>query len=249
MSEWVFVRYPLTAVGCRGYFAIGVYLSPIATACGEYNYPAPPAQVCRLGLPFKQSSFIPHSQRFTLPFSSGSIVSQLTTLPICYTPHWVSPPDKSVGDRVICTSLRNTFSYCRATGRIPNCPRAALVYAAALPGARYSLKNLPYTLIIITNERTMITKLPIKLTAHAGMLWKNVRSWIASVIPSGSEVTAMEPIFATSIVREIIPWTIRKRAIIKSSPYPTTAFAIAKRTKRRKACSGFLISMKFHLRT
>ena len=69
MSEWVFVRYPLTAVGCRGYFAIGVYLSPIATACGEYNYPAPPAQVCRLGLPFKQSSFIPHSQRFTLPFS------------------------------------------------------------------------------------------------------------------------------------------------------------------------------------
>ena len=136
MSEWVFVRYPLTAVGCRGYFAIGVYLSPIATACGEYNYPAPPAQVCRLGLPFKQSSFIPHSQRFTLPFSSGSIVSQLTALPICYTHHWVSPPDKSVGDRVICTSLRNTFSYCRATGRIPNCPRAALAYAAALPGAR-----------------------------------------------------------------------------------------------------------------
>jgi len=71
MSEWVFVRYPLTAVGCRGYLAIGVYMSPIATACGEYNYPAPPAQVCRLGLPFKQSSFIPHSQRFTLPFSSG----------------------------------------------------------------------------------------------------------------------------------------------------------------------------------
>ena len=143
MSEWVFVRYSLTAVGCRGYFAIGVYLSPIATACGEYNYPAPPAQVCRLGLPFKQSSFIPHSQRFTLPFSSGSIVSQLTTLPICYTPHWVSPPDKSAGDRVICTSLRNTFSYCRATGRIPICPRAALAYAAALPGARYSLKKRP----------------------------------------------------------------------------------------------------------
>ena len=60
-----------------------------------------------------------------------------------YTPHWVSPPDKSVGDRVICTSLRNTFSYCRATGRIPNCPRAALAYAAALPGAQYSLKNRP----------------------------------------------------------------------------------------------------------
>lgn len=172
MSEWVFVRYPLTAVGCRGYFAIGVYLSPIVTACGEYNYPAPPAQVCRLGLPFKQSSFIPHSQRFTLPFSSGSIVSQLTALPICYTHHWVSPPDKSVGDRVICTSLRNTFSYCRATGRIPNCPRAALAYAAALPGALYSLKNRPYTVIIIMKERTVINSPPISVTAHNGMLSK-----------------------------------------------------------------------------
>lgn len=153
MSEWVFVRYPLIAVGCRGYYAIGVYLSPIATACGEYNYPAPPAQVCRLGLPFKQSSFIPHSQRFTLPFSSGSIVSQLTTLPICYTPHWVSPPDKSVGDRVICTSLRNTFSYCRATGRIPNCPRAALAYAAALPGAQNSLNELVQNQFIDQNRK------------------------------------------------------------------------------------------------
>ena len=135
MSEWVFVRCPLIAAGCHGYSAINVYMSLIATTCGEYNYPAPPAQVYRLGLPFKQSSFIPCSQRFTLPFSSGSIVSQLTALPICYTPHWVSPPDKSVGDRVICTSLRNTFSYCRATSRIPNCPQAALAYAAALPGA------------------------------------------------------------------------------------------------------------------
>ena len=143
MSEWVFVRYPLTAVGCHGYLAIGVYLSPITTAYGESNYPTPSAQVCRLGLSFKQSSFIPHSQRFTLPFSSGSIVSQLTTLPICYTPHRVSLLDKSAGDRAICTSFRNTFSYCRATGRIPNCPQAALAYAAAFPGARYNLKKRP----------------------------------------------------------------------------------------------------------
>ena len=185
MSEWVFVRYPLTAVGCRGYFAIGIYLSPIATACGEYNYPAPPAQVCRLGLPFKQSSFIPHSQRFTLPFSSGSIVSQLTTLPICYTPHWVSPPDKSVGDRVICTSLRNTFSYCRATGRIPNGPRAALAYAAALPGALYSLNILPYTVRIIIKDSTVIRRLPSRVTIHSGMESKSPTFSILSIISSG----------------------------------------------------------------
>ncbi len=165
MSEWVFVRYPLTAVGCRGYYAIGVYMSPIATACGEYNYPAPPAQVCRLGLPFKQSSFIPHSQRFTLPFSSGSIVSQLTTLPICYTPHWVSPPDKSAGDRVIYTS-----SYCLATSRIPNCPQAALAYAAAFPGALYNLNIRLYTVIIMRKDSTVINSPPSSVTAHNGML-------------------------------------------------------------------------------
>ena len=186
MSEWVFVRYPLTAVGCRGYFAIGVYLSPVATACGEYNYPAPPAQVCRLGLPFKQSSFIPHSQRFTLPFSSGSIVSQLTTLPICYTPHWVSPPDKSVGDRVICTSLRNTFSYCRATGRIPNCPRAALAYAAALPGALYNLNIRLYTVRIMMKDSTVMNRPPSRVTAHKGMLSQKPTLLILSMISCGS---------------------------------------------------------------
>lgn len=185
MSEWVFVRYPLIAVGYRGYSAIGVYMSPIATVCGEYNYPAPPAPVCRLGLPFKQSSFIPRSQRFTLPFSSGSIVSQLTALPICYTPHWVSPPDKSAGDRVISTSFRNTFSYCRATGRIPNCPRAALAYAAALPGALYSLKKRPYTVRIMMKESTRINRLPRMVTSHNGMLARKPTSSMAVWISPG----------------------------------------------------------------
>lgn len=71
MSEQVFVLYPLTAVGYHGYIAIGVYMSPIAVTYGDFNYPAPPTQVCRLGLPFKQFSFVPHSQPFILPFSSG----------------------------------------------------------------------------------------------------------------------------------------------------------------------------------
>ena len=184
MSEWVFVRYPLTAVGCRGYLAISVYLSPIATTCGEYNYPTPPAQVCRLGLPFKQSSFIPHSQRFTLPFSSGSIVSQLTTLPICYTPHRVSLLDKSAGDRAICTSFRNTFSYCRATGRIPNCPQAALAYAAAIPGALYNLNKRLYTVRIMMKDSIIMNRPPSKVTAHKGILSQNPTLLILSMISS-----------------------------------------------------------------
>lgn len=127
--SWVFRNRRVPVTDCHGMRRI-----QLSCAAGSSMPPWTALQAIQL-----YSSFT----TFTLPFSSGSIVSQLTTLPICYTPHWVSPPDKSVGDRVICTSLRNTFSYCRATDRIPNCPRAALAYAATLPGAQYNLKNLP----------------------------------------------------------------------------------------------------------
>jgi hypothetical protein len=66
-----FRPFPLTAVGCHGYIAINVYMSSIAMTYGDFNYPTPSAQVCRLGLPFKQFSLIPCSQHFILPFSSG----------------------------------------------------------------------------------------------------------------------------------------------------------------------------------
>ena len=86
MSEWVFVLFPLTAAGYHGYLANRVYMSPFAMTYGEFSYPTPPAQVCRLGLPLKQFSFAPHSYRFILPFSSGMIAFQLTTLPACCIP-------------------------------------------------------------------------------------------------------------------------------------------------------------------
>ena len=143
MSEWGFRPFPLTAADCHGYLANCVYMSPFAMTCGEFSYLTPPAQVCRLGLPLKQFSFVPHSYRFILPFSSGMIAFQLTTLPACCTPHQVSPPDKLADDRrFVHLPFWITFSYRRAIGGISIYP-CALAYADALPDALNSLKNRP----------------------------------------------------------------------------------------------------------
>ena len=136
-----FRPFPLIAAGCHGYLANRVYLSPFAMTCGDFSYPAPPTQVCRLGLPLKQFSFVPHSYRFILPFSSGMIAFQLTTLPACYTPHQVSHPDKLADDRrLFHLPFWITFSYRRAISGISIYPRA-LVNPTALPDAQYNLKN------------------------------------------------------------------------------------------------------------
>ena len=66
-----FRPFPLIAAGCHGYLANRVYMSPFAMTYGEFSYPTPSAPVCRLGLPFKQFSFVPRSHRFILPRSRG----------------------------------------------------------------------------------------------------------------------------------------------------------------------------------
>ena len=135
MSVVGFRPFPLTAAGCHKYRAVCVYLSHSAMTYGEYNHPAPPGRVSRLGLPLKQFSFAPHSYRFILPFSSGMIAFQLTTLPACYTPHQVSPPDKLADDRrLFHLPFWITLSYRRAIGGISIYP-CALAYTAALPDA------------------------------------------------------------------------------------------------------------------
>ena len=141
MSVMGFRPFPLIAVGCHKYRAVCVYLSHSAMTYGEYNHPAPPGRVSRLGLPLKQFSFVPHSYRFILPFSSGMIAFQLTTLPACYTPHQVSHPDKLADDRrLFHLPFWITFSYRRAISGISIYPRA-LVNPTALPDAQYNLKN------------------------------------------------------------------------------------------------------------
>lgn len=143
MSVMGFRPFPLIAAGCHKYRAVCVYLSHSAMTYGEYNHPAPPGRVSRLGLPLKQFSFVPHSHRFILPFSSGMIAFQLTTLPACCTPPQVSPPDKLADDRQLFhLPFWITFSYRRAIGGISIYP-CALAYANALPDALYILKKRP----------------------------------------------------------------------------------------------------------
>ena len=62
MSVMGFRPFPLIAAGCHKYRAVCVYLSHSAMTYGEYNHPAPPGRVSRLGLPLKQFSLVPHSQ-------------------------------------------------------------------------------------------------------------------------------------------------------------------------------------------
>ena len=71
MSVVGFRPFPLTAAGCHKYRAVCVYLSHSAITYGEYNHPAPPGRVSRLGLPLKQFSLVPHSQCCVLPLSRG----------------------------------------------------------------------------------------------------------------------------------------------------------------------------------
>ena len=135
MSVVGFRPFPLTAAGCHKYRAVCVYLSHSAMTYGEYNHPAPSGRVSRLGLPLKQFSLVPHSYHFILPFSSGMIAFQLTTLPACYTPHQVSPPDKLADDRLLFhLPFWITFSYRHAIGGISIYP-CALAYVSALPDA------------------------------------------------------------------------------------------------------------------
>lgn len=143
MSVVGFRPFPLTAAGCHKYRAVCVYLSHSAMTYGEYNHPAPSGRVSRLGLPLKQFSLVPHSYHFILPFSSGMIAFQLTTLPACYTPHQVSPPDKLADDRLLFhLPFWITFSYRHAIGGISIYP-CALAYASALPDALKILKKRP----------------------------------------------------------------------------------------------------------
>lgn len=61
MSEWVFVLCHLLWLTVMSKITNCLYMSQFAITYSEYNYPTLSAQVCRLGLPFKQFSLIPYS--------------------------------------------------------------------------------------------------------------------------------------------------------------------------------------------
>ena len=108
----------------------------------------------------------------------------------------------------------------------------------------YSLKNLPYTVIIIIKDNTVIKRPPISVTAHNGILSKNPQSSIVVIISEGNVVWFGFPKPAVFIMVEIVPWTILNKASISSSPCVITPIVIANRIKSFKVCSGFLTSVK-----
>ena len=108
----------------------------------------------------------------------------------------------------------------------------------------YSLKNRPYTVIIIMNDKTVINSPPISVTAHNGILSKKPHSSIFVIISAGKVVWLGVPNPADVIIVEIVPCTILNRASISSRPQVITPLAMANLMNSFNACSGFLTSVK-----
>ena len=124
------------------------------------------------------------------------------------------------------------------------CPAKAASGTGAIAVYIYILKNLAYTLMIMMNDSTVMKRLPISVTAHSGILSKKPQSSIADTISLGSVILSKLPIPDAFMMVLTIPCTISKSAIISSSPYVTTPFAIANLMKSFRACSGFFTSAK-----
>ena len=82
----------------------------------------------------------------------------------------------------------------------------------------YSLKNLPYTVIIRIKDIMVINRPPISVTAHKGILSKKPQLSMVSTISCGKVVCCAEENPAAVIIVEIVPFTILNRASINSIP-------------------------------
>ena len=85
---------------------------------------------------------------------------------------------------------------------------------------------------------------PNRVTIHRGMLFKKSTRLIRSTMSWGSAVpvTPDKPDWVITV--ETIPCMMENRASMRSSPYPTAAFAKAKRSRSLNASSGLFISAR-----
>ena len=113
----------------------------------------------------------------------------------------------------------------------------------------YSLNILPYTVRIMIKDSTVIRRLPSSVTIHKGMDSSIPTDSIFSTISAGSSVTPPFVIPDCAMIVDTIPCTMENRAVINSMPYMMAPCASANRIKALRACSGFFMSAKFHLRT
>ena len=109
----------------------------------------------------------------------------------------------------------------------------------------YSLNILPYTVRIMTNDNTVISRLPNKVTIHKGIDSSIPTASILSTISEGSSVTVPPAIPEWDMIFVTMPCTMEKIAVKSSMPDMTAPCASAKRIKAFTTCSGFFISVKF----
>ena len=89
-----------------------------------------------------------------------------------------------------------------------------------------------------------MSKLPMSVTAHSGMLSQNPQALMISTSSCGSVVLPIPLAPAVPMTCEIMPCTMSNTASIRSMPKSTAAFASTKRMNSLRACSGFLTSTK-----
>lgn len=82
----------------------------------------------------------------------------------------------------------------------------------------YSLKNLPYTVRIITKDKIVINIDPSKVTAHNGIDSRKPVLLTASTISCGITVSLDTPSQTVSVIDWIIPCTISNIFVISSIP-------------------------------
>ena len=83
---------------------------------------------------------------------------------------------------------------------------------------RYSLKNRPYTVRIIKNASTVITRQPSSVTSHSGMLARKPTSSMADAISVGSDTVAPSMPPTLPAAAEMIPAQTAKMSTIRSMP-------------------------------
>ena len=93
-------------------------------------------------------------------------------------------------------------------------------------------------------DSTVMNRLPIRVTAHSGMLSKKPQSSIACTIESGRVVFVAEPTPDDRMIVDMIPCAISNKASIRSIPYVTTPLAMANLINSFSACSGLLTSVR-----
>lgn len=95
----------------------------------------------------------------------------------------------------------------------------------------YRRKNRPYTVRIITNDSTVMNRLPRIVTSHKGMLARKPTFSMAACTSPGSATIACEMPPIPAAISLTTPLQMEKMLSMMSMPYPTKVLAATKRIR------------------